>query len=47
MLIICGERADGDKADALYSELSSKYRRTEVILINGGQVIEEYIMVFE
>ena len=47
LLIICGERADGDKADALYGELSSKYRRTEVIMINGGQAIEEYIMVFE
>ena len=47
LLIICGESADGDKADALYNELSSKYRRTEVIMINGGQAIEEYIMVFE
>ncbi|MBO4212487.1 MAG: DAK2 domain-containing protein [Clostridia bacterium] len=47
LLIICGERADGDKADALYAELSSKYRRTEVIMINGGQAIEEYIMVLE
>lgn len=47
LLIICGEGADSDAADRLYSELSSKYRRTEVIMINGGQAIEEYIMVFE
>ena len=47
LLVICGVGSTREGADRLYAELSDRYRRTEVILIDGGQAVEDYIMVFE
>ncbi|MBQ2191626.1 MAG: DAK2 domain-containing protein [Clostridia bacterium] len=47
MLILCGrDTADGQR-QALEAELKQRFRRTEVILIDGGQPIYDYIIVFE
>lgn len=47
LLVICGVGSTREGADRLYAALSDQYRRTEVILIDGGQAVEDYIMVFE
>ena len=47
ILVICGsDAADGD-AKRLCTLLREKYKRTEVIMIDGGQPIYEYIIVLE
>lgn len=47
ILLLCGKDADENKAQAVYSELEKKYRRSEVIMIDGGQPIYDYIIVLE
>ena len=47
MLLICGEGAPKDEVDSLYKELSGKYPRTEVITLDGGQPIYDYIIILE
>ena len=47
LLIICGSGTSDDDAKRLCLKLQEKYKRTEVILINGGQPIYDYIIVFE
>ncbi len=46
-LILCGAEATDEDADALYKYLKDKYRRTEVIMINGGQPVYDYILILE
>ena len=47
LLLICGSDTPDDEADALYSSLKAKYRRTEIIMIDGGQPIYDYIIILE
>ena len=47
LLIICGADVPPDEVHALTEKLRQSYRRTEVITIDGGQPIYDYIMIFE
>lgn len=47
MLLVCGADATEAEAQALYNELHNKYRRTEIVMIDGGQPIYDYIIILE
>ncbi len=47
LLILAGADPDDDAAAAMAEELTSRYRRSEVIMINGGQPIYDYILILE
>ena len=47
LMLVCGEDAKREDAAKLYSELSSRYKNTEVILIDGYQPIYDYILILE
>ena len=47
MLLLCGESATEEESDALYKKLKDKYKRTEIIMLDGGQPIYDYIIVLE
>jgi hypothetical protein len=47
MLLICGEGADKKEARGVCRELGAEYRRTEVISLDGGQPIHDYIVILE
>ncbi len=47
MLVCCGEDVSSDESDKLQKELSKAYRRTEVVMIDGGQPIYDYIIILE
>ncbi|MGM9646386.1 MAG: DAK2 domain-containing protein [Eubacteriales bacterium] len=47
MLVIVGEETKDEEADELYKELSAIYKNTEIIMINGGQPIYDYMIVLE
>lgn len=47
MLVICGSDVPKAEADEVYSQLKKAYRRTEVVMIDGGQPIYDYIIIFE
>ena len=47
MLLVCGADAGSDEAQALCNSLQKQYRRTEVIMIDGGQPIYDYIIILE
>ncbi len=47
MLVICGFEVDSEEADRVYSELKKAYRRTEIVMIDGGQPIYDYIIILE
>ena len=47
ILVICGADAGEDEADAVFKDLKQKYRRSEVIMINGGQPVYDYIIILE
>ena len=47
MLIFCGMDVPEDEAEKVYREISEKYRRTEVIMIDGGQPIYDYMITLE
>lgn len=44
-LLLCGK--DIKDATNVYNTLQSKYKRTEVIMIDGGQPIYDYILILE
>ena len=46
-LLICGNDTSDEEADELYRTLKAKYRRTEIIMIDGGQPIYDYIITLE
>ena len=46
-LLICGADTDGAEAQELYNTLKAKYRRTEIIMIDGGQPVYDYILILE
>lgn len=47
MLFFAGESADKDNAKKVFNELSALYPDTELIYINGGQPIYDYMIVLE
>ena len=47
ILLIFGKDTTEEEAGALADELTKKYRRTETIIINGGQFVYDYIMIIE
>lgn len=47
MLVICGSEVTKEEADEVYSTLKKTYRRTEIVMIDGGQPIYDYIIILE
>ena len=47
MLVCCGEDVSGEEGSRLCKQLSKTYRRTEVVNIDGGQPIYDYIIILE
>ena len=47
MLVICGADVPKEEADEVYSQLRKAYRRTEIVMIDGGQPIYDYIIILE
>ena len=47
MLLVCGCDASAGEAQALYSELKKKYKWTEIVMIDGGQPVYDYIIILE
>lgn len=47
MLLICGSDVTKEEADEVYSTLRKTYRRTEIVMIDGGQPIYDYIIILE
>lgn len=47
MLLVCGESVTPDEAQTLYNKLQKKYRRTEIVMIDGGQPVYDYIIILE
>ncbi|MBR1482917.1 MAG: DAK2 domain-containing protein [Ruminococcus sp.] len=47
MLVCCGEDVSAEESEQLFRELKKAYRRTEVVMIDGGQPIYDYIIILE
>ena len=47
MLLIPGSAVPGGEARAARDKLAAHYRRTEVILLDGGQPIEDYLIMLQ
>ena len=47
MLLICGKDPSAEAAEELFRELKQSYKRTEVIMIDGGQPVFDYLMILE
>ena len=47
VLLICGAQVASDESEKLYKTLCEKYKRTEFIMIDGGQPIFDYIIILE
>ena len=47
MLLIVGSDVTEEESKAAYARLKETYRRTEIIMINGGQPIYDYIIILE
>ncbi|MBR6039322.1 MAG: DAK2 domain-containing protein [Clostridia bacterium] len=47
LLLLVGQDAPKPEADALFAALTKSYPRTEVIRIDGGQPVHQYILVGE
>ena len=47
VLLICGADVEQGESEALYKTLCEKYKRTEFIMIDGGQPIFDYIIILE
>ena len=47
ILLLAGEDAGEQAAQKLCDDLSAQYRRSEVIMVNGGQPIYDYILILE
>lgn len=46
-LLICGADVDPEESQTLYKLFSEKYKRTEFIMIDGGQPVFDYILILE
>ena len=47
MLLICGRDTTEEEAQGVYEELVKRYKRTEVIMIDGGQPIHDFVLILE
>lgn len=47
IILICGADVPDDEANELYAKLSAEYRKTEIIMQNGGQAVYDYVMILE
>ena len=47
LMLVCGRDADTQEATELKNELEKAHKSTEVILLDGGQPIYDYILIFE
>ena len=47
LLLVCGSEADPDQSEKLKEALEHAYPLTEVILLDGGQPIYDYILILE
>ena len=47
MLVLCGDAASAEETAALYDKLRAAYPRTEVIILDGGQPIYDYMLILE
>ncbi len=47
VLLICGADVEQGESETLYKTLCEKYKRTEFIMIDGGQPIFDYIIILE
>ena len=47
MLVCSGSDVDPDESARLCNTLAKTYRRTEVVPIDGGQPIYDYIIILE
>ena len=47
MLLICGRDTTEEEAQSVYAELTARYKRTEVIMIDGGQPIHDFVLILE
>ena len=47
LLILAGADPDAQNADKMVAALSETYKRSEVIMVNGGQPIYDYILILE
>ena len=47
LILICGRDATDEGAESLYGRLSQKYKNSDVIMINGGQPIYDYMIILE
>lgn len=47
LLILAGKDAGHEEASKMTDELSAEYKRSEVIMVNGGQPIYDYILILE
>ena len=47
LLLLCGAEAKEEEARKLYEELKAECRRAEVIFIDGGQPVFDYVLVLE
>lgn len=47
MLVCCGENVGENESAQLEKALAQTYRRTEVVMIDGGQPIYDYIIILE
>ncbi|MBQ9558056.1 MAG: DAK2 domain-containing protein [Clostridia bacterium] len=47
MLLICGRDTTEEEAQSVYATLAERYKRTEVIMIDGGQPIHDFVLILE
>ncbi|MBQ9413969.1 MAG: DAK2 domain-containing protein [Clostridia bacterium] len=47
LLVVCGADVSPSEADRLYERLKDAYKRTEIVMIDGGQPIYDYILILE
>ena len=47
ILLFCGADADAEEANRLYKSLKETYKRSDVIMLDGGQPIYDYLMILE
>jgi dihydroxyacetone kinase-like predicted kinase len=47
LLVVCGQDAAKEETDELYKQLKADYRRLEIVMIDGGQPVYDYILILE
>ena len=47
IIVICGESVTPQESDDIYQRFRLAYSRSDVIMIDGGQPVYDYILVLE